>query len=391
VLEARDFRNLARVELALPPDGIAVVGDNGEGKTNLLEAIAYLHLLRSVRGARDTDVVRFGATGFHVRGATVGVPDRGEDDARTTTGRAVTLGFERATRRKRVTVDGASPQRLSDALGAIPSVTFAPSDVEIVRGPPVWRRRFLDVTLATTSRRYLTALLTYRAALVRRNTALRALGRRGAPSPAALQSSVGVWEPVLASAGATLWAERADWVSRNAAELTRICGAIGERGPVRMRHVPRLPDAPESLELGDVSQLTTVLAAALEFGRSGDVRHGATGAGPHRDDLLLTLGSRPLRTYGSAGQQRTAAIGLRILEAATLTDHVGSSPLLLFDDPFAELDEGRARAILSVLGGTKVGQVVLAVPRASDIPPGLTRLARYAIDDGVLSAWDAAA
>ena len=372
-----------------------MVGDNGEGKTNLLEAIAYLHVLRSVRGARDAEVVRFGAPGFHVRGATVSLPDgkvaAGEANGRTTAARQVTVGFERQSRRKRVTVDGAAPERLSEALGAIPSVTFAPSDVEIVRGPPVWRRRFLDVTLATTSRRYLTALQTYRAALLRRGTALRVLARRGTASDAQLQSSVGVWEPVLAAAGATLWAERAHWVACHATELSRICSAVGERGPVGMRHVPRLSEETDGFERGDVGLLTDVLAVALERGRRSDLRLGVTGVGPHRDELQLTLGSRPLRTYGSAGQQRTAAIGLRILEAGTLRAFGGQAPLLLFDDPFAELDEGRSRAILSVLGGANVGQVVLAVPRAADIPPSLTALARYSIDSGVVRARDAAA
>jgi DNA replication and repair protein RecF len=113
--------------------------------------------------------------------------------------------------------------------------------------------------------------------------------------------------------------------------------------------------------------------------------------GPHRDDLVLTLGGRDMRTYGSAGQQRTAAIALRILEAGTLRLGTGAAPVLLFDDPFAELDEGRSRAILDVLGGENVGQVILAVPRAADIPVGLTRLARCTIVDGVVRAMDVAA
>ncbi len=284
------------------------------------------------------------------------------------------------------------PRRLSDALGAIPSVTFAPVDAELVRGGPVARRRYLDVTLATTSRRYLGALQTYRGGLVQRNSALRALARSGRSRDGGeADAAAAAWEPLLAESGAVLWAERAAWAARWGPELARISAAIGERGAVEMRHAMRLPGASDSVHEADPGVLAGMLAAALAAGRAGDVRHGATRVGPHRDDLVLTLGGREMRTYGSAGQQRTAAIALRILEASTLRVGTGAAPVLLFDDPFAELDEGRARAILDVLGGDDVGQVILAVPRAADIPVGLTRLARCAIVDGVVRSLDVAA
>lgn len=162
----RDYRNFAHLDLPLPDEGLVVVGENGQGKTNLLEAIYYLQLLRSVRGARDVDLVRFGAAGFHLLGTVDGE-------------RTLGVGFERASRRKRVTVDGTPVHRLSDAIGGLPSVMFAPADVELVSGAPVIRRRYLDILLALTSRPYLTALQTYRAALARRNAALRDAARTG--------------------------------------------------------------------------------------------------------------------------------------------------------------------------------------------------------------------
>src|SRR3982751_21883 len=124
-LALRDFRNLARVDLAFPAQGVAIVGENGQGKTNLLEAIYYLHLLRSVRGARDVDVVRFGAPGFHIAARTGGGPPH-----------ELSAGVERQGRRKRVKVDAAEPARLSDALGALPCVLFSPADVDLVAGAP---------------------------------------------------------------------------------------------------------------------------------------------------------------------------------------------------------------------------------------------------------------
>jgi DNA replication and repair protein RecF len=377
-LHLRDFRNLARLDLDLPDDGIAIVGENGQGKSNLLEAIYYLNLLRSARGARDQDVVRFGAAGFHV-------------SARVDTGRAreIAVGFARAGKRKKVTLDGGVPERLSDALGALPSVMFSPGDVELVAGAPSARRRYLDVMLALSSRPYLLALQRYRGALAHRNAALRAALRTGARGAAA-EAKVAVWEPPLAEHGAVLWAERLAWVATVGERFATRCAEIGEAAPVRLRYVSATAgdDEADSREA-----LHGTLERALAARRGHDLRRGLTHAGPHRDDLLITLAGpegthRELRTFGSAGQQRTAAIVLRMLEAETLRDHGGREPLFLLDDPFAELDVRRAGRIIDLLAAEGLGQSVLVVPRESDIPPGLTRLERWRIADGRLSAWD---
>jgi DNA replication and repair protein RecF len=351
-LECRDVRNLAHAALTPPADGIALIGDNGQGKTNLLEAVYYLHLLRSARGTRDVDVVRFGAPAFSII-------------AETGAGRTITVGFERAGKRKRVTVDGVAPTRLSDALGALPSVMFSPTDVELIRGAPSERRRFVDVVLGVTSRQYLYALQSYRAALVRRNAALRSATRHG----------IAVWEPPLAEHGATIVAGRAAWIRRVAPLVAAICADIGERGTVELSY---------SSAFADATDPQSAIAQSLEEHRVVDTKRGATQAGPHRDDLAVTLDGRELRGFGSAGQQRTAAIALRIVEAATLHEHAGAAPLMLLDDPFAELDARRAHRILDVMRGHGVGQTLLAVPRASDIPPELTRLERWHIEGGVL-------
>ena len=361
-LAVRDFRNLHRVELAPQPEGAALVGENGHGKTNLLEAIYYLELFRSARGARDQDLVRFGERVFHL---TAELSVNGRD-------RTVTAAFDRQGRRKKVTVDGAEVERLSDALGSLPSILFSPRDVALVAGAPAERRRFLDVALAVTSRRYLVALQHYRAALSRRNAALRDAQRTGDGGQAA------VWEPALARHGAVLWSERVTWVERWAPEFAALCEAIGERDAVELRYATQLSPDGDDVE--------GALRSALEQKRPLDLRRGLTHAGPHRDDLELRLGERDLRLFGSAGQQRTAALALRVLEARTLRAAVGAAPLLLLDDPFAELDARRAARILALLGDGGLGQTLLAVPRPDDIPPELTRLRRLHIADGVLTA-----
>ena len=356
-LSVRDFRNLHRVEVIVPPDGLVIVGENGHGKTNLLEAVYYLQLLRSMRGARDQDLIRFESPAFHLSAETfVG----GEHQ--------VAVGFERAGRRKRVRLDGSEPDRLSDAIGALPSVIVAPRDVGLVAGAPSERRRYLDIVLALTSRRYLLALQRYRAALARRNAALRDVVRHGRDD-----ARVAVWEPALAEHGAVLWTERLRWIGEVERRFTELCAAIGERGTVRLRYLHRLEPTADP---------AGVLADALASRRALDIRRGVTHVGPHRDDLELKLESHDLRTFGSAGQHRTAAIALRMLEAHTLRARGGGVPLLLLDDPFAELDTRRSGRVLELLADAGLGQTLLAVPRETDIPPELTRLERRFVRDG---------
>lgn len=368
-LALRDYRNLARLDLAFPAAGVAIVGENGQGKSNLLEAIYYLHLLRSVRGARDVDVVRFGAPGFHISARTEGGVHH-----------ELSAGFERQGRRKRVQLDGGEPQRLSDALGALPCVLFSPADVELVAGAPSARRRYLDILLALSSRPYLAALQRYRHALAQRNAALREAMRH---SGGKAEQRIAVWEAPLAEHGAVLWRARVTWASQASPRFGAVCAAIGEQSPVGLRYATALE--PRSREVGAIAEM---LARDLEQKRGLDVRRGLTHAGPHRDDLTLTLDGRELRAFGSAGQQRTAAIALRLLEGETLRERLGAAPLLLLDDPFAELDVRRSGRILELLAEQGLGQTLLTVPRATDIPPALTQLTRWSIADGVVRTDD---
>lgn len=419
-LALRNFRNFEKLDVEFPTSGLVIVGENGHGKTNLLEAISYLGLFRSPRGSRDADVIRFGAPAFHVRAALS--PSSKHESA--------SVGYERASKRKKAMIDGVEQTRLSEALGALPSVCFSPVDVSLVAGGPAERRHFLDVTLALTNRAYLQALQHYRAALRQRNAALRVAQRASARPGGTHDAQVSIWESALARHGATLAAQRHIWCTTHAHHFARLCEDIGERTPVSMRYAsgerrltehtaadreptpPVIVPAPASDpvegepvrggkagEDPDVSNAgwraddaVLVLERAFRDGygdafeqqRAQELRRGITLVGPHRDELQLSLGERDMRTFGSAGQQRTAAIALRLLELATRRDALGSPPLLLLDDPFAELDANRSARILTLLQQTGVGQVIMTVPRDEDIPSAFTRLDRRVMVNGSL-------
>lgn len=359
----RDFRNIERAEVEVPAAGVVLSGLNGHGKTNVLEALHYGHALRSLRGVRDQELVRFGQEAFHL--------------AFTATGGAVDslgIGVARTGRRKRLVSDGVEVTRLGDAFAAIPSVVVSPRDVVLVAGTPQDRRRYLDLLLAATSRRYLSALQRYRAALVRRNAVLRDQSRA---ADAAAQAAV--WEPALAETGATLWAERVRWVDWAARVTAERCAEMGEPQRFAMRLQSSMRDL-----TGSEAELHLALAGALERERQSDLRRGMTQHGPHRDDLLLMLAGKMARSFGSGGQQRTIALALRLVEAATLREHRGHDPILLLDDPFAELDRERSARILALVAQHGRGQRFLAIPREDEVPSGFGDLTRWRIEGGVI-------
>jgi DNA replication and repair protein RecF len=360
-LALRDFRNLAHVEIEVPRTGFVLLGDNAQGKTNLLEAIHYLHAFRSLRGAPDWELVRHGATFFHIAAAVAGSATLFE----------VSAAYDRASGTKRILLDGVHCARLSDALGVLPSVVIAPTDLALVAGPPTLRRRFLDVILAATSRSYLDALQRYRGALAQRNAVLRRAG-------SSLQ--VAAWEPLLAEHGALLWYERSRWVSWARERVGALLAGLGEAAAISLVHRTGLNGWGASQ-----SELAERLREALREQRERDRARGMTAVGPHRDDLEVRLEGLPLRRYGSAGQQRSAAIALRVLERWWYRDVGGRDVLILLDDPFAELDSIRSQGVLETVALSGRAQVVLAVPRASDIPGQFRGLPVLRVRGGVVA------
>lgn len=353
-IQLRQFRNFAGLELSFPTSGAAIIGDNGAGKTNLLEAVHYLEIFRSFRGASDEQLVRFGAEAFHIRGEF-------EDDATSRTVE-ITAAYEPRTRRKRVTVDGVEAERLGDTIGRLGTVVFSPSDVSIVAGAPGERRRYLDIVLSLNVRGYLDALQRYRQVLRQRNAMLRD-GRGG--------GALVAWDAALVEHGAVVMGARAEWVRDHALRYADAYRVIGGGAEAEMAYDPDVSLDADMSSAG----IEAAFAARLERVAQRERERGISLAGPHRDDLSLVMqtadGDVDLRQFGSGGQMRTGAIALRMIEAETVRQARGFQPLLLLDDVFAELDAGRSRRILELFHEERHGQVILTAPKESDVLDGI--------------------
>jgi DNA replication and repair protein RecF len=368
-LAIRHFRNLGSQDLELPAEGVALIGDNAQGKSNFLEAIYYLETFRSFRGARDEQLVGFHEDLFRVAGTLEETGAEGSSE--------VAAAFEKKGKRKKVSIDGAEPDRMGDALGHLAAVIFSPADVDLVSGGPSERRRFLDIVLSLSEPGYLTALQDYRKILTRRNASLK---------DGQSCSVVAAWNAGLVRSGAGVMRARRDWIEQRCGSFRdyyrEVSGGVG----ARMTYRPSLTlDAAVSEE-----ETAAAFSEALSEANERERRMGVTVVGPHRDDLLLRLEDNgkglDLRSYGSGGQRRTAALALRLVEARTIRETRRRSPLILLDDVFAELDVGRGERVLALMEKEEMGQVVLTSPKEEDVKIRKDSLPRWRIESGRITA-----
>lgn len=352
-LELVDFRNYACATFDLTSGTTVIVGDNGQGKTNVAEALAYLASLSSFRGAPTDALVRVGTPLAVVR-ATLR-----DDD-----GRESLIEVEVApVGRGRVQVNRQRLARTRDLLGVMRVTVFSPDDLALVKGGPGERRRFLDETLVALAVKYDAARLELDRILKQRNTLLRQAGGR-LDGDAAF--TLDIWDARLAQAGDQFGYARTVLVDR-----------IRPQVQAAYEH---LAGGPTDIGLVyDPPWRRHGLAAALTEARADDVRRGVSTVGPHRDDVELHIAGLPARTHASQGEQRTLALALRLGAHHLVTERTGSTPVLVLDDVLSELDPTRATALL---GSLPPGQVVIttagAVPEAA-VPDRIVRIAGGAV------------
>lgn len=315
-LRLREFRNIAAATLRFTAPRIVILGPNGQGKTNLLEAVHLLCLTRAFRTHRLTQLVREEATGFRVEGSFLS-PRSGRRELKAET-KDGSLVFE---------LDGKTHSRRTDIFGQFPLVLLSPESMEITQGAPEGRRRYMDRLLSLGSPVYLDALLRYQRALKQRTRLLQA----GTRDP-----GLDLWEQQLAEHGHQLLQRRQSFLKELEAEV---------RGIYRDGFAEdSLPAMELRCNLGpDLSR--DELAGAWHEARLKDQERGWAGLGPHRDELRIKLEGRLLRDFGSQGQHKLLMLALALAEVRLLKKHTGENPLLLLDDLFGMLDDGRIRRI----------------------------------------------
>ena len=313
-LRLRDFRNYARMDADFSPGFHLLLGDNAQGKTNILEAIYLVATLRSFRGVGSAQMVRHGQKGYFVGATVVG---QGEHETK----------MYWSARERSLVLDGQPVRKLTDYLGVLRTVIFCTEDLQLIKGSGRNRRRFLDLLLAQTYPSYLPVLQRYARALRSRN----ALLKQPIPDPGALES----FSRELIQAGDQIIRWRRELVPLFAPLARQACQAISNQA--------------EELQFAYLPSVKTDFAVELAQSRARERTFRSTLIGPHRDDVALNLNDRSVAQFGSEGQKRTMAIALKMAQAEHLTAIHGSPPVLLIDDIMGELDLKRRSGLLPLL------------------------------------------
>jgi DNA replication and repair protein RecF len=371
-LSLTDFRSWPTLDLELVPGATALVGANGQGKTNVVEALAYVATLGSHRVAADAPLVRAGAERAIVRA-------RVERD-----GRSALVELElNPGRANRARVNRAPVPRPREVLGLLRIVLFAPEDLTLVRGDPSERRRFLDDLLVASAPRFAAVRADYDRVLKQRNALLKTafLARRhDRAAGGGDMRTLDVWDAHLARTGADLLAARLRLVAALRPHVETAYREVSAgQGSTELAYRSSLGDAMP--ETADREVLAAALLSELARVRSAEVERGVSLVGPHRDELVLALGGLPVKGYASHGESWSFALALRLASYELLRAD-GGEPVLVLDDVFAELDVGRRDRLAALVGGAE--QVLVTAAVAADVPDVLVGT-RYDVHDGTVT------
>ena len=344
-LQLTNYRNFSRLDIQLPSGLSVFVGDNAQGKSNLLEAVYLVATMRALRAEVDAQLISRESLKDDVLPVAriVAEAETSGESVRLEVLVAARPGANGPIATKTVKVNGVA-KRLSDAVGRLTAVLFTADDLDLITGPPSGRRRYLDIMLAQVDHQYAVARSRYERVLDQRNHLLKRV-REGA----ARAEELGFWDDELCRAGAVV-------LQRRTVELANVRDLAAEShlalvpGDVlALAYEPRL-DNPGAAPTGaSVDEVATLFASSLALGVAHDIAAGMTLQGPHRDDFSILLNGASASGFASRAQQRTIALALRLAEAQLLHQRRGEPPVLLLDDILSEMDAGRRRAVLSSL------------------------------------------
>jgi DNA replication and repair protein RecF len=373
-LDLTDYRNYGELHLALGSGRFVLAGDNAQGKSNLCEAIRLLATMRSFRAGTDRELVRFGAPGYFARVAAqvsrvegplqleivISAPPTSDDPVfgepeQTSLAPPLPAGMPTAAR-KRIKVNGVA-RRAIDCVGLVTVVLFEPADLDLVIGPPSGRRHFMDVTLCQISRSYCRNLSQFQRIITQRGALLRRI-RDNQDDPRALT----YWDQQLAEMAVPIITERAGLITRCMPTADEVALKLGGTG-LRLVYLPSFAVDPELPQATAVAAFVEKLASL----RRREIAQGVNLLGPHRDDLAFLEGAINLATYGSRGQQRGAALALKLAELEAIETETGDQPILVLDDVLSELDPARRVALLASVSA--IDQVILTTAEPDSLPP----------------------
>lgn len=402
-LSLHNFRNYVRLDVDLPAGPLVIQGGNAQGKTNLLEAIYYLATTRSHQAQTEQQLISWLVAEEEMPFARLDgrvQRDDGEHRLEITLVLGALNSASSARLRKTVSLDGRK-RRAIDYLGALNVVMFRPEDIDLIAQSPSLRRRYLDVTLSQIDEHYRAALSRYNQVVTQRNALLRQLQETGGD-----RDQLSFWDEALVSAGSYLVVRRQQAISHLDELVARIHPALtGGVERLRLVYVPRVKlgrpeESPAARQMPprfdpqfaqsfvppeiDLEEVTKRFRRQLSEQQPQDLARGVTTIGPHRDDVRFLVEGVDMTAFGSRGQQRTAALSLKLAEVALMTEEIGESPVLLLDDVMSELDERRRRYVTDAIREQQ--QVIITTTDLTDFPSAFLNLGTlWQVEEGRIS------
>jgi DNA replication and repair protein RecF len=359
-LELTDYRCYEKAQLSFPAGITVISGRNAQGKTNLLESVFLCCAGKSHRGAKEEEMIRMD-TRFSFVKAHFTRGDVAHDIA-------ITL---RRGGRKRILLDGAAVRRTADFVGQMQAVLFSPENIMLIKDAPARRRTYMDVALSQVYKSYLRALMDYNRALLMRNTLLK-----DGQQNASFLDMLDVFDEQIASCGAAVMRARRQFCMEAAPLAAEIQHRISAgQDELSIRYAPCVACDP--------GQERDAIVESCKKQRTRDIQRRTTSMGPHRDDMELCINGMQARLYASQGQQRTAALSIKMAELFFMRTHTGNRPILLLDDVFGELDAARRAQLLTAVGDC---QTIITCTNIEALPLDKTRIdAMYAVENAVVN------